>query len=152
MKITNVHERAIPNAGALIDTLASADDRVWPRADWPPLELDRPLSVGARGGHGPVRYHVVAYEPGKSLVFEFEKGDLSDGFIGTHRFDVAGDIVTHTLDMDATIPAAFRWYTFVAPLHDALVEDALDRAEGIKRHRWSRWVRVLRWFAIRRYA
>jgi hypothetical protein len=54
--------------------------------------------------------------------------------------------------MDATLSAALRWYTFVEPLHDALLEDAFDRAEGTKRNRWSRWVRVLRWFAIRRYS
>jgi hypothetical protein len=27
------------------------------------MTLDRPLGVGARGGHGDIRYSVIAYEP-----------------------------------------------------------------------------------------
>ena len=156
MKIQNVHERVIPSENAaLIDTLSSKDDRVWP-ADWPPMEFDRPLGVGAIGGHGPVRYRVVEYEPAKSVVFRFDEGEIGKGYDGTHRFDVIrenGEVkLRHEIDMEATIRGAIEWYSFVEPLHDALVEDALDRAEGVKRNEWSWWVRILRWIAIRRFS
>jgi antitoxin (DNA-binding transcriptional repressor) of toxin-antitoxin stability system len=53
MQVRNVHERVFPappaQVGALIDTLASADDRLWPGDRWPPMRFDRALSVGARG-------------------------------------------------------------------------------------------------------
>ena len=157
MRIKNVHERVVPTeAAGLIDTLSADEDRLWPEG-WPPMKLDRPLGVGAKGGHGPVRYEVIEYEPGKRIVFEFDQnGELSNGFAGTHRFEVLGAergvCLRHEIDMDATVGAAIRWYTFVEPLHDALVEDALDRAEGVERSRWSWRVRVLRWFAMRRYS
>jgi hypothetical protein len=57
--IRNVHERdlaAAPSeAGALIDGLAGEHDRLWPSERWPAMRLDRPLAVGASGGHGRIR-------------------------------------------------------------------------------------------------
>lgn len=60
--IRNVHERVI-NApiealGALLDGLGQKDDRLWPSQSWTPMVLDRPLAVGADGGHGVIRYYV----------------------------------------------------------------------------------------------
>lgn len=59
MKVLNVHERELratsEQVGALIGSLASRNDLLWPRHIWPKMEFDRPLSVGATGGHGPIR-------------------------------------------------------------------------------------------------
>ena len=67
MQILNIHERELKapavQVGALIDTLASAGDRLWPRHSWPHMQFDRPLGVGADGGHGPIRYRVEAMIP-----------------------------------------------------------------------------------------
>ncbi len=67
MGVYNVHERLLfaqaGEVGALLDTLAGGADALWPRSTWPPVEFDRPLAVGAVGGHGPVRYTVAAYVP-----------------------------------------------------------------------------------------
>ncbi|MBI5092684.1 MAG: SRPBCC family protein, partial [Candidatus Hydrogenedentes bacterium] len=72
MKITNIHEREMQAApesvGALLDSLSSPADALWPRRSWPPMILDRPLSVGATGGHGPVRYVVDSYTPGQAVT------------------------------------------------------------------------------------
>jgi hypothetical protein len=69
MVVVNVHERmldaSITEIGKLIDTLASAEDKLWPRDRWPAMKFDRPLSVGAVGGHGPIRYTVESYQPGR---------------------------------------------------------------------------------------
>lgn len=153
--IRNVHERdflADPAAvGALIDTLASSDDRLWPRDRWPAMRFDRRLAVGAVGGHGPVRYSIVAYEPGRSIRFRFS---APRGFVGTHGFDVAplaggGARLANVLEMRVEGPAIFSWPIVFRWLHDALIEDALDRAavalgETPRNARWSPCVRFLR--------
>lgn len=51
--VRNVHERwlAAPAAmvGALLDSLAGPEDRLWPSQQWPAMWFDRPLGVGATG-------------------------------------------------------------------------------------------------------
>ncbi len=60
-KIHNVHAREIAApvevVGEILDTLGSADDRVWATDIWvaEPVVFDRPLAVGAAGGHGSIR-------------------------------------------------------------------------------------------------
>jgi hypothetical protein len=58
MQVLNVHERVLPvdaaAVGALMDTVASDDDALWPKTSWPRVRFDRPLGVGAVGGHGPI--------------------------------------------------------------------------------------------------
>ncbi|MEU8922644.1 SRPBCC family protein [Kitasatospora sp. NPDC048545] len=155
MAVLNIHERTVPapaeEVGALIDRLAGPDDPLWPAPDWPGMRFDRPLAVGAVGGHGPIRYTVAGYAPGQWVRFRFTG---PRGFDGHHEFTVhpAGGttVLRHTIAMRLrgpgrlTWPLAFRW------LHDALVEDGLDRAVracgGTVAHpaRWSPYVRLLR--------
>ncbi|MFD7324316.1 SRPBCC family protein [Streptomyces sp. NPDC059875] len=156
MGVYNVHERLLPagegEVGGLIDTLAGGDaDRLWPGRAWPRLTLDRPLTVGAVGGHGPVRYTVAAYVPGKWVRFRF---DAPRGFHGFHEFavlpvDAELTALRHTLAMTARGPARIGWPLLWRPLHDALIEDSLDRAEtacagrATRPARWSPYVRLL---------
>ena len=155
MKVINVHERelnASPDAvGLLIDSLASDNDLLWPRQAWPRMEFDRPLSAGATGGHGPIRYLVEAYTPGWFIRFRFIK---PKGFDGFHCYDVipAGDKTTlrHTLEIQARGMAIISWPLVFCPMHDALIEDSLAHAEvslGLAPTiwPWSPWVRLLRW-------
>jgi len=156
LAVLNIHERTIPGSadavGRMIDTLGSAGDGIWPQERWPALKLDRPLQVGAVGGHGPIRYRVESYEPGRRIRFRF----LSpEGFVGTHGFDVedAGEGATklrHVIGMRTVGMAVLNWSLVIRPLHDALLEDALDKVEGAFRsvgppRAWSRWVVFLRW-------
>ena len=89
MKVLNIHERkfsASPEkVGALIDSLSSREDTLWPKQAWPRMEFARTLSVGAVGGHGPIRYYVEAYTPGKSIRFRFTR---PRGFSGYHGYGV----------------------------------------------------------------
>lgn len=117
------------------------------------MRLDRPLGVGAAGGHGPVHYVVEAYEPGRSVTFRFTK---PSGFHGHHRFVVAemADVSTvslrHELVMTLTGIDRITWPLFFRPLHDALIEESLDRGELAVGSRpdppakRSLWVRALR--------
>lgn len=144
--ITNVHRRKVGDgAGSLVDGLSGPDDPIWPPA-WPPLLLDRPLSVGAAGGHGPVGYTVEEYEPGRRVRFRFT---APRGFNGHHEFTADDRELTHRIVMRTTGLARLSWPLVFRPLHDALLEDALDRAceaTGVpyKPARWSLYVRLLR--------
>jgi len=136
----------------LIDALGGDDDRLWPHGTWPALRLDRPLRPGAAGGHGPIRYHVVAHVPGRWVRFRFT---APRGFDGFHEYTVheaadGGTELHHLLSMTVHGAARVTWPLLWRPLHDALIEDSLDRAEravtGAVRSpaRWSRYVRLLR--------
>ena len=63
MKMSDVHERKIAapaaRVSALLDTLASADDKFWPHENWPGVKFNLPLQVGATGGHGTGPYAVM---------------------------------------------------------------------------------------------
>jgi hypothetical protein len=155
MHIVNIHqcrlEAGLSQAGGLIDALASAEDCFWPGERWPLMRFDRPLGVGATGGHGPIGYTVEAYQPGLLARFRFTR---PSGFNGHHWLEVQSDgqqgsILLHTIDMQASVKKWFYWWFIIRPLHDALLEDALcnaRRAMGMpeKRRPWSLWVRFLR--------
>jgi hypothetical protein len=139
--IRNVHTRKVDaspdQVGALMNTLSSPDDRLWPHDRWPRMFFDRPLQVGAVGGHGPIRYSVSEFEPGKSVVFTF---DPKIGLKGTHRIvlakaDDGGTVVRHELDAESLGSMRVLWPLAVRWMHDAVVEDALDHAEAFANQR-----------------
>ena len=47
---------------------------------WSPIELDKGLQVGSKGGHGLIKYFVTEYRPEKSITFQFDM----TGFEGFH--------------------------------------------------------------------
>lgn len=155
MQVLNVHERtldALPDEVApLLDSLASPADRLWPWHSWPRMAFDRPLGIGASGGHGPIRYVVEAYTPGRSIRFRFTG---PAGFDGWHGFELSEldnrTRLRHTLEMRTHGRAALSWPLLYRPLHDALLEDALATAQDSLGLRpdpvpWSARVRLLRW-------
>ncbi|MCP9986035.1 SRPBCC family protein [Streptomyces sudanensis] len=162
MAVCNVHERLLAadesEVGALIDTLASGErDLLWPGRDWSPMRFDRPLGPGAAGGHGLVGYTVSGYLPGRWVRFEFTR---PRGFHGFHELAVlpAGPGRTrihHALAMSTSGLARLTWPLAFRPLHDALLEEALDRAERActgtvaRPARRSPYVRLLRALVFR---
>jgi hypothetical protein len=155
MLVRNIHTRVLgaspARVGQLVDSLASPADALWPRDHWPAMRFDCSLQVGVRGGHGPIRYTVAVYQPGKYIEFRF---DTPRGFDGYHAFFVeplAADQTRlwHLLVMHTTGPARLSWPLVFRPLHDALIEDCLDTAAravaGQPGDRaWSPWVVALR--------
>lgn len=154
---SNVHEReyaATPDQiGDLIRTMAGPNDRVWPKG-WPPVHFDREPQVGARGGHGPIRYWISHFEPERRVEFTF---DPSLGAEGTHAFDVlpgsrpGRTLLRHTvLAHPTTWTMRLGWPLVVRWLHDACVEDIFDtvqRSLGLpveQPNHLSLYVRVLR--------
>jgi hypothetical protein len=158
MRILNIHERTIPGRTAalseLLDGLSGSNDRLWPGDQWPPLKLDAPLGVGSAGGHGPVHYRVSEYIQGSKVTFRFDNSGWMAGWDGGHWFEVIPDgeqtVLRHVIEAKCNLRTWLFWAIAVEPLHDALLEDALDRAErtveppSLRSSRWSPWVRFLR--------
>ena len=156
MKVLNAHERELPasseQVGVLIDSLSSRQDSLWPRHSWPRMEFDRPLQVGAVGGHGPIRYFVKSYTPSRSIRFRFTG---PKGFNGHHGFEIShvtaeACVLRHALEMTAHGPALVSWPVVFRPLHNALIEDSLALAQASLGQqpvvqKWSLWVKLLRW-------
>jgi hypothetical protein len=155
MRIESIHARELPvsaeQLGEIVDTLGGPEDKIWPIERWPndPIGFDRPLGVGARGGHGPIRYTVAAYEPGRQIVFEFDPGT---GLRGVHLIVVEpvgdrGARLRHVLEAELGGIYRFLRPVFLG-IHDALVEDLLDKAEMAatgrvaRPARWPRWLRA----------
>ena len=135
--IRNVHERTLPvpasQVGALLDRLASSEDSLWPAPTWPPMRFDRPLCVGADGGHGPVRYAVSRYEPGRLVEFRFRE---EAGLLGTHSLDVRplderSCVLRHRLVAQPIGAMRLIWPAVVGTCHDTCVEHLLDNAERL---------------------
>ena len=155
MKVVNIHHRdyAVPadQIGELIDSLASEQDRLWPTEKWPPMRFDKSLQVGARGGHGPIRYFVSKYVPARSIRFTFTAPRGFNGFHALETRSLSPDTtrLTHRLEMRTSRWAVFSWSFIFRPLHDALIEDAFTKAERSlslpeTQACWSPWVRWLR--------
>lgn len=154
----NVHERLLhapaDAVGPLLDRLGSPEDSLWPSSGWVPMVLDRPLQVGADGGHGPIRYHVTDVLPGRRVRFAFGPGS---GLLGWHEFTVTpvgADrcLLRHVLEVQPRGVMRLAVPLVVESLHDALLEDLLDNAEmqttGVVAQpaRWSAWVRQWWWW------
>ena len=160
MEVINIHERELEvnheQVGVLIDSLSSEDDRLWPNHWWPRMKFDRPLSIGAKGGHGPIRYFVEEYKPGQAIKFRFTN---LKGFHGFHRYDVIKSteqsvLLRHTIKMTLHGSAILAWRLIIRPLHDALLEDALATAQASlglvpQMRPWSPWVKLIRWVMSR---
>jgi hypothetical protein len=154
-RIRNVHVREIGApaevVGEILDSVGSADDRLWATDIWvaEPVIFDRPLGVGAMGGHGSIRYAVVEYEPCRRIVFRFAP---DGGLSGMHGFELERlgrdrSRLTHFLDAETS-----RWLRPLVPVligwHDAMVETAFDRAELEATGALERRTRIPRWLRI----
>jgi hypothetical protein len=156
MKVVNVHQRLLhaspEQVGALIDSLGSPADALWPGKVWPRLKFDRPLAVGAIGGHGPIRYVVEAYTPGQSVRFRLT---APAGFDGWHGFEVldatpAHCVLEHRIEMNTRGTGLLLWPLVIGPLHDVCVEDVLSQAQLSLGNEprpvpWPAYVHLLRW-------
>lgn len=160
MKIENRHTRNLNKpkreAECLINSLASDHDLLWPHETWSPMRLDRGLSVGAAGGHGPIQYEVVEFCPGEKVTFRFTGPSIFRGHHGfeLHEMSNSTTEISHTILMDIPVYAMMYWRFIIRPMHDALIEDAFDKAQrnigsNFKPQTCSPWVRILRWILVR---
>lgn len=156
MKVLNTHTRTIhrpkEEVARVLSTLASNNDEVWPTKTWPRIYFGGDNRIGSEGGHGPVRYVIERFDPKGDFQFRFLR---PKGFNGIHKFEIKPITdqrteVVHTISMTTKGTATLKWYVVIRPLHDALLEDLLDRVENqftedICSSEWSLWVRLMRW-------
>lgn len=155
MKVLNVHKRIIhqpkDKVTALLETLSTKNDRVWPKEKWPSMKFKEGIRIGAQGGHGPIRYAIEKYNPKEVVQFRFKK---PSGFHGIHKFELKAldpktTEIQHTIDMNTTGKGTLFWILGIRSLHNALIEDGFDKLENNflekkKSTPWNFWVRFLR--------
>lgn len=156
MKVLNVHKRQIKRPKKdvleLFHTLATSNDKIWPVEYWPPVKFEEGIRPGSTGGHGPIRYQVVEYNPESHIEFRFQK---PKGFNGIHTFRInkltaMSTEIIHKLEMTTSVAGTVLWYSMIRWLHDALIEDAFDNIENQLlnsnlKTKWSYWVKFCRW-------
>jgi len=154
MKVVNIHKRLLHQPKEKVieitKTLATENDAIWPKEKWPSMRFKGGIRIGAKGGHGPIRYAVEEYNPA-TIQFRFLK---PKGFHGIHKFeihDVAGNRteISHTIEMNTSGSGTLLWILGIRSLHNALIEDAFDKLENHflehqKSTPWNLWVRFLR--------
>jgi hypothetical protein len=151
----NVHQRTLSSsldrAAHLIDALAGPEDRLWPVHRWPAMRFEGGLPVGelalgAQGGHGPIRYVLSAYEPGRLAAFTFRG---MAGFEGHHAVTLRSCgaeacLLRHELCAHLSGAMRVAFPLVIEPLHDALITDALDRAQSVDARQLSPSIRTRR--------
>ncbi|PKM79554.1 MAG: hypothetical protein CVU89_17500 [Firmicutes bacterium HGW-Firmicutes-14] len=134
--VTNIHYRdlnaTVGEVGAILDSLSTAEDKLWPIERWPAIFIEKPIKIGSKGCHSIIKYEVECYDPGKLIRFKFLE---PVGFVGTHEFSVESVTsgttrLQHTVNMSLRGIAKIQWIVAIRWLHDALVEDALDKVES----------------------
>ncbi|MFI2510201.1 DUF2867 domain-containing protein [Streptomyces sp. NPDC018972] len=156
--VRNVHIRTLPvpadSAGALLDRLAGPDDPLFPGPAWAPVRFDRPLAAGATGGHGPVRYSVAAYEPGRRIRFAFDPPDNGFHELSVEPLGPRRCLLRHVLEQDQRGTERLAWLLAVRAVHGTVVEELFDNAElaltgtvarPARRGRYTRLIRWLTW-------
>lgn len=136
MRVTNIHTRTIRASRAdiwkLMETLSTDNDKVVATHKWPKVVLDKGLTLGSRGGHGPIGYTIQDFKPPELIQFNFTK---PLGFHGFHKFEIREiednkTEIKHTLEMNASVKAYILWIVGIRWLHDAFMEDAFDKVES----------------------
>ncbi len=155
MNVINVHERTVNQPKArvskLLETMATANDKIWPRENWPAIKFKDGLKIGSYGGHGPIKYKIIEYDLGNAIHFEFLKPSK---FKGYHKFEIfdlehSKTKVVHSLQMKTFGLGTLYWVFAIRWLHDALIEDAFNKIENefsinMKMTKWGFWVKFLR--------
>jgi hypothetical protein len=155
LKVLNIHKRILNQPKSkiteLIKTLSTENDGIWPKEKWPAMKFKNGIKVGAKGGHGPIRYSVEKYNPNEIIQFRFSK---PNGFNGIHKFEInelsdEKTEIKHTIDMNTVGKGTLIWILAIRSLHNALIEDGFDKLENNllenkKSTEWNYWVKFLR--------
>ncbi|MFJ9848006.1 DUF2867 domain-containing protein [Streptomyces sp. NPDC101150] len=148
--VRDVHARTIAapaeTVGALMDRLGGDPDPVFPVPAWSPMRFDRPLGVGADGGHAFIRYRVSAYEPGRRIRFDFTPGPSGFHEVTVLPLGPDGCRVEHVLENQHGLAQGLLWHIAIGAVHRTVVEELLDNIEraatGRVRHPVRRTPRV----------
>ncbi|MDT9694434.1 DUF2867 domain-containing protein [Streptomyces sp. P17] len=156
--VRNVHDRILAapaeRVGALLDRLAAPDDPLFPSPAWAPVRFDRPLAVGAAGGHGPVRYTVAEYDPGRRVRFAFDPPGTGFHELSVEPLGPDRCRIRHLLEQDQPLGERLGWLLAVRAMHGNVIEELFDNAEPaatgtvarpVRRGRYVRLLQRLTW-------
>ncbi|MFF3347757.1 DUF2867 domain-containing protein [Streptomyces sp. NPDC002779] len=156
--VRNVHDRILAapaeRVGPLLDRLSGPDDPLFPTPAWAPLRLDRPLAVGAAGGHGPVRYSVAEYDPGRRVRFAFDPPGTGFHELSVEPLGPGRCRIRHVLEQSLPPRERLGWLLAVRALHGTVIEELFDNAERaatgsvarpVRRGRYVRLLQRLTW-------
>lgn len=155
MKVQNIHKRVLSapknKVVELLRTLATENDKVWPKEKWPKMKFKGGIQIGAKGGHGSIKYCVEKYNTNEIIQFRFSK---PNGFKGLHKFEInaldkSKTEIKHTIKMNTLGKGTLLWLFVIRPLHNALIEDAFDKignnfSNEPKSTKWNFWVKFIR--------
>ncbi len=161
MKVLNTHKRVLnepkQNIAELLATLSKENDKIWPIEKWPAMRFRNGIKIGAKGGHGPIRYSVEKYNPNEIIQFQFSK---PKGFNGIHKFELKElpnkkTEIKHTIEMETKGKGTLVWFFAIHSLHNALIEDGLDKIENYfsndkKVTAWNVWVKIIRKLLVKK--
>ncbi len=149
-QVRNVHERRIAANGEevrrMLDTLGTEGDLMWRTDLVPAMVMSDGPRVGSSGGHGLVRYHVTAFQPGERIEYTLDEGL---GLAGTHTFTVSSGeptVIRHEIRGELSGVMRWAWGPIVEPTHDGVIEDVFDHVERVCTGEAHRRVRTPGWF------
>ncbi len=77
MRVINSHKRIInqpiEKVSELFKTLAANENQIWPSNNCPAMRFKQGLALGNRGGHGRIRYKVIAFDTVQNYFSEEKK-------------------------------------------------------------------------------
>jgi hypothetical protein len=115
IKFLNIHTRTIHQPKnkvvELLETISTENDQIWPTENWPKMKFKDGIGVGAKGGHGPIRYMVEVYNPEEIILFRFSS---PKGFNGIHKLElkeITSDTtqIQHTIDICTVGIGTWNW-------------------------------------------
>jgi hypothetical protein len=142
VKVHEEHRRELSASPSAAASLLDHPERMWPADRWPAFRPD---------GFGFLRHELVEHLPGERIVYKITG---PRGLSGVHGWtlEVSDDtaVLRHSVDAECRGLMQLGWPLVVQPIHAAVHEDVLDRADSVlggmpAGHPWSRRVRMLRW-------
>ena len=129
-ELLNYHARLVSRPAAEVyqrlAMMGGGLDDLWPLPSIP-MKVEGALAPGVQAGHGPIRYKLVAIEPGRRIEWRFTMAKLH----GRYEYHVeaagGGTLVENTIEGSVTGELVEVWPTALGRLHDWVMERILDR-------------------------
>ncbi len=129
-ELLNYHARVVPRpvdeVYRRLSMMGGALDDCWPLPSVP-MKVEGALAPGVTAGHGPIRYELVAIEPGMRIEWRFTMARLHGRY--EYRLAPAGDgtLIENVIDGSVTEALVEVWPSALGRLHDWVMERLFDR-------------------------
>ena len=129
-ELLNYHARVVQRPAdevyRRLSMMGGGLDDCWPLPSVP-MKVEGAPTVGVKAGHGPIRYELVAIEPGERIEWRFTMERLH----GRYEYRVAaagaGTLIENVIDGSVTGALIDVWPSALGRLHDWVMERLFDR-------------------------